>query len=70
MVVGLLTADGLLLQRYMRQMIRDRQLGDSAKHDLFSNLLEANDGEEKENSLSEDELMGTHFFWSTKGYNY
>lgn len=43
----------------MLEMIRVRQSGDSVnRNDLFSNLLEANDGEANDNSLSEEELMG------------
>jgi len=52
----------------MLEMIRERQSGASVKRDdLLSNLLEANDGEAKEGSLTEEELMGAYSFsvWST-----
>ena len=58
----------LSLKRYMLEMIRERQSGASVKRDdLLSNLLEANDGEAKEGSLTEEELMGAYSFsvWST-----
>ena len=49
-------------KRYMLEMIRERQSSGSVKRDdLLSNLLEANDGEDKGSSLTEEELMGTSF---------
>ena len=52
-------------KRYVLEMIHERRSGGSVKqNDLFSNLLAANDSETKENSLTEEELMGGCFFRS------
>jgi len=43
----------------MREMIKDRQSVDTQdKHDLFSNLIQANKGEDM-GALTDQELMGS-----------
>ena len=48
----------------MAEMIRDRQsaVNKVERHDLFTKLLEANDDDLDQKSMTEDELIGSFLF--------
>lgn len=51
-----------LKQRYMTEMIHERQAAEKIeRHDLFSQLLEANDNNLDVTALTESELIGDYF---------
>jgi cytochrome P450 len=46
----------------MLEMIKDRKSSEKAeRHDLFSNLLDANNADRNEERLTDRELMGAFF---------
>ena len=49
---------------YMSEMIRERQISEKVeRHDLFSNLLAANDEDMDIRNLTESELIGVLCLW-------
>ncbi|TFK60268.1 cytochrome P450 [Pluteus cervinus] len=56
-------------RQYMSEMVDARQaLGGSPQHDLFSNLLEANEGDDSGQKLTKDELIGNVFIFLLAGH--
>ncbi|KAF8200949.1 cytochrome P450 [Pholiota molesta] len=57
------------LRRYMTEMIRERQASEKIeRHDLFSQLLEANDNNLDATTLTESELIGNIYIFLVAGH--
>ncbi|KAF8895566.1 cytochrome P450 [Infundibulicybe gibba] len=57
------------LQRYMSEMIRDRQTSEKVERfDLFSSLLDANNEDGDDSALTESELIGNIFIFLLAGH--
>ncbi|KAF8895567.1 cytochrome P450 [Infundibulicybe gibba] len=57
------------LQRYMSEMIRDRQASEKVERfDLFSSLLDANNEDGDDSALTESELIGNIFIFLLAGH--
>ncbi|KAG6903010.1 hypothetical protein C0995_007443 [Termitomyces sp. Mi166 len=58
------------LERYMTEMIQERQAGEKkeTRYDLFSSLLDANDADSDEAKLSVSELIGNIFIFLVAGH--